>query len=40
MLVVHRGPKDGRYASVRTLGEDETVTALAADLSIAPSVLL
>lgn len=39
-MVVHREPKDGRYTSVTTLGEDETVTAVAVDLAVRVSALL
>jgi len=39
-LVVHRDPRDGRYKSVRTLGEHETVTAVAVDLTVPLAELL
>ncbi len=39
-LVVHRTPVDGCYTDIRTLGEDETVTAVALDLAVPVSSLL
>ena len=39
-LVVHRDPKVGHYASVRAYAEDETVTAVAVDLTVPLSALL
>ena len=40
VLVVHREPVDGCYTDVRTLGEDETVSALAVDLAVPVAALL
>jgi len=39
-MVVHRGPVDGRYTSLRTLGERDTASADAVDLAVALSALL
>ena len=39
-LIVHRAPQDGTYTDVRTLGEDETVTAVALDLAVPVRSLL
>jgi len=39
-LIVHRDPRDGRYTSVRTLGEHDTATAVAVDLAVPLAELL
>jgi hypothetical protein len=39
-LVIHRNPADGAYASVHTLGPDDTVTATAVDLTVPLTTLL
>jgi len=39
-LVVHREPRGGRYTSVHTLGEHDTATAVAIDLSVPLAELL
>jgi Uma2 family endonuclease len=39
-LVVHRDPREGRYSSVHTLGADETVAAVALDLTVPVCALL
>ena len=39
-LVVHRDPRDGHYTSVHTLGEHDTATAVAIDLSVPLAELL
>lgn len=39
-LIVHRTPQDGAYTDVRTLGDDETVTATAIDLTVPVAALL
>ncbi len=40
LLVVHREPREGAYADVRTLGEEETATLAALDLAVPVSSLL
>lgn len=39
-LVVHRGPRDGYYTDVRTVSEDEIVTAARLDLAVPVASLL
>jgi len=39
-LIVHREPVDGCYTDIRTLGEHETVTAVAVDLTVPVASLL
>lgn len=39
-LIVHRAPQDGAYTDVRTLGEDDTVTAIGLALTVPVSSLL
>jgi len=39
-LIVHRTPVDGCYTDVRTLGEDETATAVELNLAVPVSSLL
>jgi Uma2 family endonuclease len=39
-LIVHREPVDGCYTDIRTLGEDETATAVELNLAVPVSSLL
>ncbi len=39
-LIVHRAPRSGAYTDVRTLSENETITAVALDLTVPVSALL